>query len=444
MLSILGRPTRLCDGVTRREVLRVGALAIGGLALPDILRLQAQSETGSETNNGRGKSVIMVWLRGGPSHIDSYDMKPEAPAEIRGEFQPIATNVPGIQLCEHMPRQARLMDKLAIVRGIRSNDLGDHTPHYIVTGNPDRGKRPAFGSIVSHLRPAPDGMPPDGMPPHGMPPDAMPPYVSLMYEPPRLYDNEAALYTGAANRPFVPRDDGLENLSLARGVSLDRLRDRRQLLEQLDDLRREVDKAGELTGDPFRQRALEMIASPRVRDAFDLAREEPESIERYGKYCENLLVARRLAEAGVSVVTLKLGDWDTHEKNFRDMREQLPQLDQGIEALVTDLYDRGLERDVAVVVWGEFGRAPQISRGDGRDHWPEAGAALLFGGGFRTGQTIGETDSHGGQSKGRPYTPGNVMATLYRHLGIDPTTTILDYNRRPVALLDDAEPVAEL
>jgi hypothetical protein len=242
----------------------------------------------------------------------------------------------------------------------------------------------------------------------------------------------------------VPRDDGLENLTLTREVSLDRLKNRRQLLDRFDALRREVDKSGATVGDPFRERALEMIVSPRVRDAFDLDKEPPGTRERYGKYCENLLMARRLAEAGVSVITLKLGDWDTHEKNFRDMREQLPQLDQGVEALVTDLYDRGLEKDIAVVIWGEFGRAPQISRGDGRDHWPDAGAALLFGGGFQTGQAIGETDPHGGRHKGTPYTPGNVMANLYHHLGIDPARMLRDHSGRPVAVLDEREKVREL
>src|SRR5687767_510990 len=191
MLSILGHGKRLCNGITRRELLRVGGLAFGGLTLADVLRGQAHAgaqTTGAPTT--RPKSVIMIWMRGGPSHIDSYDMKPDAPAEIRGEFSPVATNVPGIHICEYMPRQTRIMDKLAIVRGIRSNDLGDHTPHYIVTGFPDRGRRPAFGSIVSYLRPRSDGLPP---------------YVSMMYRP----DHESPTYTGPAHRPFVPRGEGL-------------------------------------------------------------------------------------------------------------------------------------------------------------------------------------------------------------------------------------------
>lgn len=425
MFDFLHR-ARNIRGISRRDVLHVGALALGGLALPDLLRLRAAaSESGR-----REKSVIMIWLRGGASHIDSFDMKPDAPAEVRGEFSPISTRVPGIEVCEYLPFSAQIMDKLAMVRGIKSVDIGDHTPHYILTGFPDRGKRPVLGSVVSYLRPRGDGLPP---------------YVSLMYKKPGLYDNEGPTYCGPSHRPFVPQSEGLANLSLAKGVSLDRLRDRRQLLSQFDSLRRQFDARGALAGhDAFTERAVEMITSPRAQEALDVSRESPETYARYGKYCENFLVARRLVEAGVNVVTLKVGDWDTHERNFRDMREQLPQLDQGFHALVSDLYERGLDKDVAVVMWGEFGRAPRISRGDGRDHWPEAGAAVLAGGGFKVGQVIGETDSHGGQHKGRPYTPSNVLATLYRHLGIDPAVTIPDHNRRPMHLLDDREVVREL
>jgi len=424
-------PMRKCRGsISRRDVLRVGGLSVAGLTLGDLLRLRACAAPNATGSPERTKSVIMIWMRGGPSHIDSFDMKPDAPLEIRGEFQPIATNVPGIQICEHMPLLARDIDKLAIVRGIKSNDLGDHTPHYIITGSPDRGKRPAFGAIVSHLRPRAGGLPA---------------YVSLMYKPPGLYDNESPLYLGPSHRPFVPKAEGLANLSLAKGVSLDRLSDRRQLLGRFDTANRELQQHEAMSGiDAFTRQALDIVASSKARDAFDVSQESAETHARYGKFCESFLIARRLVEAGISVVTLKVGDWDTHEKNFKDMREQLPQLDRGFHALVTDLYERGLEKDVAVVLWGEFGRAPRISRGDGRDHWPEAGAAVLAGGGFKVGQVIHETDSHGGQNKGRPYTPGNVLANLYRHLGLDPATTILDHNRRPMRLLDDAVAVREL
>lgn len=426
MLNVFGS-TRKCRGsMSRRDVLRVGGLSLAGLTLADVLRLRVDAGTNAQ----RAKSVIMIWMRGGPSHIDSFDMKPDAPAEVRGEFQPISTNVSGIQICEHTPLLAGIMDKLAIIRGIKSNDLGDHTPHYIITGSPDRGKRPAFGGIVSHLRPRADGLPP---------------YVSLMYKPPGLYDNEGPVYLGASHRPFVPRAEGLENLSLAKGISLDRLTDRRRLLNEFDVLNRELDRSGAMSGlDVFTQRALEMVTSPKAREAFDVGQESATTHARYGKFCENFLIARRLVEAGVSVVTLKVGDWDTHEKNFIDMREQLPQLDRGFHALVTDLHERGLDKDVAVVLWGEFGRAPRISRGDGRDHWPEAGAAVLAGGGFKVGQVIGETDAYGGRSKVRPYSPSNVLANLYRHLGINPAITIPDHNDRPMYLLDDREFVREL
>jgi len=429
MWNCCGPKRRYRGNVSRRDVLQIGSLALAGLTLADVLRLQAVAAP-SPSEVKRNKSVIMIWMRGGPSHIDSFDMKPDAPAEIRGEFQPIPTNVPGIQICEYLPQLATIMDKLAIVRGIKSNDLGDHTPHYIVTGSPDRGKRPAFGGVVSRLRPRTDGLPP---------------YVSLMYDPPGLYDNEGPVYLGQAHRPFAPRAEGLTNLSLAKGVSLERLQDRKELLRAFDGLHRQIDRGAAMSSvDAFTEQALAMATSPKARDAFDVSRESAATYARYGKYCENFLIARRLVEAGVSVVTLKVGDWDTHEKNFIDMRKQLPELDRGFHSLVSDLHDRGLEKDVAVVLWGEFGRAPRISRGDGRDHWPEAGAAVIAGGGFKLGQTIGESDSQGARSKGLPYTPSNVLANFYHHLGIDPATTILDHNRRPMYLLDDRELVREL
>jgi len=423
MLTILG-PRRSCrSGVSRREVLKVGALALGGLSLADVLRLRAGAASAASV---RQKSVIMIWLRGGPSHIDSYDMKPLAPLEIRGEFQPIATNVPGIEICEHLPLQAGIMDKLAIVRGIQSNDLGDHTPHYISTGFPDRDKRPSLGSIVSKLLPRSDGLPP---------------YVSE-YRPER---GEGYTYLGPAHGAFVPQGEGLENLRLSREVPLGRLDDRRALLGGLDRLQRGLDSSGGLAAlDDFSAQAFEMIAHAKAREAFDLDREPLEARTRYGRFWQSFLMARRLVEAGVNVVTLKIGDWDTHEHNFRDMRDQLPPLDQAFHALVTDLYDRGLQDDVAVVMWGEFGRAPRISRIAGRDHWPEAGAAVIAGGGFQAGQAIGETDAQAGRAKGTPYTPSNVLASVYRHLGIDPATTLPDHNNRPMHVLDDRQPVREL
>jgi uncharacterized protein (DUF1501 family) len=425
MLNILSPPRQCRLTVSRRDVLQIGALTCCGLTLPHLLRQQAAAGM-----SGRQKSVILIWLRGGASHIDSFDMKPEAPAEIRGEFQPIPTNVPGIDICEHLPLTAQIMDKLAVIRGIKSNDLGDHTPHYILTGNPERDKRPVFGAVVSHLKPRTDGQLP---------------YVSLMYRPPGLYDNEGPAFLSQGCRPFAPRGAALDNLSLS--IARDRLSERRDLLTKFDTLRREIDTRGQFEGiDVFTQRAIDLVTSPNARDAFYFNGESDETIARYGKYCEDFLVARRLVEAGVNVVTLKVGDWDTHEHNFRDMRQQLPLLDRGYHALISDLYDRGLENDVVVVLWGEFGRGPRIdrSRMDGRDHWPEAGAAVIAGGGFRVGHPIGETDAHAARHKGPPYTPGHIMANLYRHLGIDPSQSLLDHSQRPVLLVDDHQGVAEL
>lgn len=421
MLTLFGPNQRCGDRVSRRDVLQVGALAFAGINLVDVLRLQAASGS----NPSAEKSVILIWLRGGPSHIDSYDMKPKAPPEVRGEFHAIPTKVSGIDVCEYLPLHAGIMDKLAIVRGIKSNDLGDHTPHYIMTGLPDRGKRPAVGSIVSYLRPRSDGLPP---------------YVSV-YRP----ETEGPTYLGPAHHAFVPQGDGLENLRLARGMTLDRLDDRRNLLSQVDRLRREVDRSMTFAGiDAFTAKAFETITNPKAREAFDLGKESDSTKQRYGRFWQSFLLARRLVEAGVNVVTLKVGDWDTHEHNFRDMRDQLPEIDSGFHALVTDLHQRGLEKNVAVVMWGEFGRAPRISRIAGRDHWPEAGAAVVAGGGFRVGQVVGETDSHAGQAKSKPYTPSNLLANVYRHLGIDPTLTIADHQQRPMPILDDPNPVAEL
>lgn len=431
MLSHISPLRALRSGRTRRDVLAAGALGFAGLGLSDVLRLQANAAPARQSA-AKGKSVIMIWLRGGMSHIDSLDMKPDAPAEIRGEFNPIQTAVPGIQVCEYMPQTAALMKRLAVMRGIKSVDIGDHTPHYILTGFPDRGKRPVFGSVVSYLQPRTDGLPP---------------YASLMYKPPGLYDNEGPTYCGPAHRPFVPKAEGLANLRPLKEVPVDRADDRKALLRAFDDINRDRDDTGTMsTLDAHHLRALDMIRSPKVRDAFDVGKESDAARERYGKFCESFLMARRLVEAGVTVVTCKVGDWDTHEHNFRDHKEQLPQLDKGFAALVNDLHDRGLDRDVAVVLWGEFGRGPRIdrSRMDGRDHWPEAGAAVLAGGGFKVGQVIGETDAHAARSKGTPYTPANVLATLYGHLGIDPATTIPDHTKRPMHVLDDRAPVREL
>jgi uncharacterized protein (DUF1501 family) len=436
MLDIFGSRQRFCDGIARRDFLKVGALTVGGLTLADLIRLRAQgAPTGSYS-----KAIIMVYLNGGPSHMDMYDLKPDAPAEYRGEFRPIRTNVSGMDLCELMPLQARIADKFAIIRNMRFQQQG-HTSPELYTGFLN-SNRPSIGSVVSKLR-RDKGIV-----------GSMPSLVSLgdANHVPRPG------FLGKAHEPYVPGPQAA-NLGLVSGMTLDRLADRRVLLQSFDMIRRDLDTAqGSVTAmDAFTEQALEMITSNRARDAFDISR-EPASIRAlYGAGTE-YLQARRLVEAGVPVVTLTPqnhgvparcnGQWDHHDHIFECLRVVLPQLDRSLYALFSDLHQRGLADDVAVVVWGEMGRTPRVGtqRGTvgGRDHWPQSGFALLAGGGLRTGQVVGATDARGENPRRGAYTPQNVLATLYRVLGIDPATTLPDHQGRPVYLLDDRRPVTEV
>jgi hypothetical protein len=437
MLTFAGSKLRFCDGLGRRDFFKVGALTVGGLTLADLLRARA---SGAAPAGTPGKAVIMVYLNGGPSHVDLYDMKPDAPVEYRGEFRPIRTNVVGMDICELMPLQAKIADRLAIIRNMKFAQEG-HTAPELYTGFL-RGNRPSIGSVVSKLRADAGVRTP------------LPPYV---------YIGDANHvggpgFLGKAHEAYIPGSRAA-NLGRPQSISLDRLADRKELLHSFDSLRRELDDSrGSAVGmDAFTTQALEMITSNRARDAFDVSR-EPESVRaRYGKGTE-YLQARRLVEAGVPVVSLtprnhepgKMcnGEWDHHDHIFRCLRAVAPPLDHSLHALMTDLHDRGLLNDVVVVVWGEMGRTPRVGtqRGTtgGRDHWPQAGFALLAGGGLETGQVVGATDARGERPKGRPYTPQNVLATLYHVLGIDPATTLPDHQGRPVYLLDDREKMAEV
>jgi hypothetical protein len=419
---------RCRDGLTRRNFLSVGALGLAGLRLGDVLRLRAGQADGARLAR---KAVIMVYLPGGPPHTDMYDMKPEAPAEVRGEFKPIRTRVPGLDVCELLPLHAQIADRFTIVRGLQFHQK-DHNVEEVVSGFALPQRRPAFGSVVARLR--------------GQ--DQLPPYVSFgNLDIGNSVSAEDPHYLGVAYRPFTPSGPGLRNLRLAPSVSLERLAERTELVTAFDNLNRDLDSRGNLAGmDAFHAKALEMLRSPRARDAFDLTRESDRVRDRYGKNT-HLLTARRLVEAGVSVVTLgftRAPGWDTHKDNFRTLRMLLPELDQALHTLLTDLCDRGLHDDVAVLVWGEFGRSPRITTDAGRDHWPEAGCALLSGGGLKMGQVLGGTDRRGEYPLGRPCTPQNVLATLYHVLGIDPSQTLPDYNGRPTYLLDEREKIEAL
>lgn len=442
-----GCPEPFCDGVSRRSFLRAGGLALGGLALSDFLRLKAQGAV----TGGRGKSVIMICLGGGPSHVDTYDMKPEAPAEVRGEFRPIKSNVPGMRLCELLPRQAKIADKFAVVRTATWQEP-DHQRIEIFTGYPKRERRPSFGSYVSRLAPRHD--------------TALPRFVSLKGDDQEIAEAEQPLWVGAQHRAFVPDKRGLRTLELTREVDLSRLKNRDELHTQLDTLRREVDARGEMRAfDAFSGQALDMLTSGKARRAFDLSDEKPETLDRYraggSKFMyshspspvtwdwESFVRARRLAEAGVPFVSMQVGLWDHHCADglpslFESYRSLLPLYDNCLSALITDLHERGLHQDVCVVVWGEFGRTPRINKFGGRDHWPAAGSVLFSGGGLRMGQYVGATNANGEYPVTRAYTPQNILATLYHVLGIDPAATLPDHSGRPQYLLDDRDPVKEL
>jgi Protein of unknown function (DUF1501) len=448
MLTLWGAPRRFCDNLSRRDFLRVGALGLGGLTLADVLRLRAQAGT-----TATPRAVIMICLAGGPSHLETYDMKPNAPEDFRGEFRPIKTNAPGFDLCEHMPLQAGIADKLSVVRTVQFVEPMQHELQECYTGFPKAAKRPAFGSVISRFRGGDD--------------NKLPRYVSLDQYHANHAEVENPQYVGAAHRPFLFGSEGVKNLGLTKGVSLGRLDDRKQLLDAFDTLRRDVDTRAEFPAmDAFNAQALDLITSPKAREAFDLSREPDRVRARYGdhndKYIyvgtkadtpwegQKFLLARRLVEAGISVVTMRIGSWDHHGNVlsgaggtiFKSLRTALPLLDRSIHALVTDLHERGLDKEVVVLIWGEFGRTPKIVQA-GRDHWPQTGFAL-FAGAVNTGQVVGETDSRGEAPKNRGLGAQNVLGTLYHALGIDWKTKLPDFTGRPMQLLDDGEPITEL
>jgi hypothetical protein len=460
MLTIAGRARRgYCDGVTRRDFLKIGGLALGGLSLPQLLAAEAQA--GITRSH---KALIMVFLAGGPPHQDMFDLKPDAPSGIRGEYKSIPTNVPGLDICEYMPRLAQMMDKFTLIRSL-VGAADDHSAGQCLTGYRDRiskaqGGRPSLGAVVSRLQgPVHPDMPPfvglsprTGEPRWGNPGD--PGYLGLPHAP--FTPNRAETQMRRrANQRLQDNDAGL---SLDENVLIpERLSGRRSLLSQLDGLRRTFDRDEAMQGmDSFTQRAFEVLGSRRVFEALDVTREDPRLRERYGvgdmkneadgpPCCmDHFLMARRLVEAGARVVTISFGRWDTHSQNFRSCRTRIPKLDMALSTLVEDLHQRGLDKDVSVVCWGEFGRTPKINKDAGRDHWPPVNFALLAGGGMRTGLVIGSTDKQAAYPKDRPISFQNVFATLYHNLGIDPATAVPDRSGRPMYLLEEQQPIRDV
>jgi hypothetical protein len=430
MLIVPGSSHRFCDGVSRRGFLQVGSLALGGLTLPGLMRAEAAS--GKKTQ----KSVIMVYLSGGLAHQDTFDLKPNAPAEVRGEFKPIPTNVPGVQFGEHLPKLARCMDKMVVIRSlVGQRDEHSSWQSYTATtmDSAKRENKPHFGSVVARLQ--------------GQTDPVIPAFVDLspiMQHKP--YNTPGPATLGRAAAPVkVDGDEIAVMKNLA--VSGDQLRDRKLLLDNIDQFRKTSGQTNAVSADTFHDRAFDVLTSNKLVEALDVTKEPERVRQRYGKgsskhlgdgapmWNDQLLMARRLVEAGCRVVTVAYGFWDTHGGNFRYLKEHLPLFDTGISALVEDIYSRGLDRDVTVVVWGEFGRTPKINKDAGRDHWARVNSALLAGGGMKTGQVIGSTDSAAAEPKDDPIQYPSVLATVYKNLGIDAHSMVYDVSNRPSPIL---------
>lgn len=432
MLKITGAASRYCDGVSRRSFLQIGGLLLGDLTLAKLLRAEELND-----RSHSHKSVIMVYLAGGISHLDSFDLKPNAPKEVRGEFQPIETNVPGIQICELLPNLAALADKYTLIRsivGLRDEHSSFQTNTGYVQDETEREGHPNFGSVVSRVQ--------------GSTSPVVPPFVDLsptMRH--RPYNSPGPGRLGPRFCGVKAEGEDLAAMKL-RFASPEQLGDRRRLREALDGFRRASDNSRAIAVDSAYARAYDVLTSSQLVDALDLEREDPRIRERYGKTSPNhqsdgaplwndqLLQALRLVEAGVRCVTVAYGYWDYHRNSFNRMRGNMPLFDRGISALLQDLHERGLDQDVTVVVWGEFGRTPKINdKQGGRDHWPRVNGALLAGGGLRTGQVIGSTDALADSAKDRPIPYQDVLATLYHALGVDPHELIRDIFERPTPIL---------
>ena len=458
MLEIFGQTGKrrqgYCDGHSRRSFLKIGGMAMGGISLPQVLRANSESSNDRQTSHS---AIINIYLPGGPSHIDLWDPKPLAPVEIRGEFRPIQTNVPGIEICELFPRIAQMMDKFIPIRSISDAD-GRHDGYQCMTGRKvgDRqppGGWPAAGSHVSKLQ--------------GKVNDAVPPNVALMYQTGNKTWGEPGTggYLGIQHAPFnlVGREARASAESMVlQGITLERLNDRTRLRSALDQFRRDTDTSGTMDSmDVYSQQAVGILTSSKLADALDLSKEDPRILARYGKsdekfqrdgapkMIENFCIARRLVEAGARFVSLNYSRWDWHGgdgMNFPRSREEFPLLDQGLSALVTDLHERGLDKEVSVVVWGEFGRTPKINKNNSRDHWPQVSCAMLAGGGMRSGQVIGQTNRYGEFAAERPVKFQEVFATLYNNVGLDLNgTRIFDTSGVPRYLVDDGiEPIREV
>lgn len=440
MLSILGaKHNSFCDGFSRRDFLTIGSLALGGLSMPQAFALE------NAIKKSPTKSVIMVYLPGGPPHLDMFDLKPDAPSDIRGEFNPIKTNVSGIEICEHLPKIASMMDKFTIIRSLKGTK-DEHDSHICMSGYSlaefNQNKAPCMGSVVSKLDPPRD--------------PTIASFVAMQGKAGHMpwADPGDAGFLGLGYSSLQTSGELMKDMTL-KDISLDRLASRRELLKSLDKYRKTIDS---LSGfNQINQKAYELLTSNKLVNALDVTKEDPKIRSRYGTgrlepvddglpmINDQFLAARRLVEVGVKFVSIGYGRWDYHNANYSQLKSYLPMLDSAISSLVQDIHDRGLDKDVSVVVWGEFGRTPKINKDGGRDHWPRSSFALLAGGGMRHGQVIGSTTRFGEEPDERPIDYKDVFVTLYNQMGIDIiNTAVPDMTGRPNFLYAGHEIINEL
>jgi uncharacterized protein (DUF1501 family) len=441
MLTIPGKPYICCDGVSRRNFLQLGAPLLG-LSLSDVFRMRA--EAGEAQKPTSQKSLIVFWTHGGMSQQDTYDMKPEAPAEYRGMYRPIATTAKGISVSERFPTQAKVAHHMSLVRSVH-HENGIHAPsaHWMQTGyfGPTLARiaaqKPSFGSVIARTL--------------GSHTENIPPYVTIPKS--EAFGYQDSVYLGKAYNPFQVGADPngknfqVPNLGLPKGLTLESVASRRRLLKSFDTLNRNVDKSGVLEGlDTFKTQAIEMVTGERVRKAFDLNAEKPELRDRYGRhqYGQSALLARRLVEAGSTCVTINTGYWDHHNGIEKGLEEHLPPLDQAIGTLIADLDERGKLDDVLIYCAGEFGRTPLMNGHAGRDHWSNCFTVMLAGGGLPGGRVVGASEKFGGGVLQRMTIPMDVYATIYQTLGIPLDTHYLDATGRPTSIVGNGKPIREL
>jgi len=452
MLSLPARRTaRYCDGVSRRSFLQVGLSGLAAVSLPEMLA--AREAAAARGGSSKDTSLILLWLDGGPSHMDTYDMKPEAPVEYRGIWRPIKTNVPGIEVSETLPKHAKVADKFSIIRSMHHNS-GDHFTggHWMLTGRGGAsggdkvGKYPFFGAIAAKMT---------GPRQPGLPPNVAVPYARSIGLRPGYFGGN---YLGVQHDPFETQSDPnssrfqVRNLTLPKDMTVERLDDRRSLLSSFDKLRREADASGTFDAmDRINQKAFDLVTGERARQAFDISREDDKLRDRYGRdsWGQSTLLARRLVEAGVTLVTCHFGGWDHHWNLEPRFNQYMPRIDAAISTLFEDLEQRGMLERTTVVVCGEFGRTPRMNDGrgngsPGRDHWGNAMSVLIGGGGIRGGQVVGSSNRLGEVPKDRPLRPGDLHHTLFHLLGVDPTVHFNDHAGRPIVAIDHGEVIREL